>query len=438
MDACNTVNTIHEIEEIYKSNKYIQVQKEINNITAREYTAAGPGNITQIMGGLFTNNDASIEGVDVEYAYIVNENLTLGGSYTSTDSEHNDGSIGYINDTSYTGYLAATADVSGYVDTGSFIFNALCSGSLYGGLPQNKITALAGESATGKTFFTLGLIKHFLDSKPDAGVFFFESESALTSEMLRERGIDVSRVYHIPVATVEEFRHQLVKILEKHGETNESERPPMMICLDSLGMLSTTKEMADVSDNTGKRDMTKAQVIKGAFRVLTLMLAKVNIPLIVTNHVYDQIGVMFPTKIMGGGSAMQYAASSIVFLSKRKEKDGTEVIGNIIHCKMQKSRLTKENKMVDVLLTYRDGLHKYHGLLEMAEAAGIFKKVTTRYELPDGSKLFGKQILKDPEKYFTEDILNQLDNYAKIEYTYGRTNGDSGGDDAGTDQEVSQ
>ena len=209
------------------------------------------------------------------------------------------------------------------------------------------------------------MIKHFLDSNPDAGVFFFESESALTSEMLLERKIDVSRVYHIPVATVEEFRHQAVKILEKHGETDESERPPMMMCLDSLGMLSTTKEMTDVSEDTGKRDMTKAQVLKGAFRVLTLMLAKVNVPLIVTNHVYDQIGVMFPQKIMGGGMAIQYAASSIVFLSKRKEKEGTEVIGNVIHCKMQKSRLTKENKKVDVLLTYREGLHKYLSLIHI-------------------------------------------------------------------------
>ena len=331
-------------------------------------------------------------------------------------------------------------DVTQWIDTGSYVFNALLSGSIYGGLPANKITALAGESATGKTFFTLGLIKHFLDSKPDAGVFFFESESALTSDMLKERGIDTTRVFHIPVATVEEFRHQAVKILEKHGETHESDRPPMMICLDSLGMLSTTKEMTDISEDTGKRDMTKAQVLKGTFRVLTLMLARVNIPLIVTNHVYDQIGTMYPTKVMGGGSAMQYAASSIVFLSKRKEKDGTEVIGNIIHCKMQKSRLTKENKMVDVLLTYRDGLHKYHGLLEMAEAAGIFKKVSTRYELPDGSKLFGKQILKDPEKYFTEDILNQLDNYAKIEYTYGRTDEeyeDIAGDDSSDSEKVS-
>ena len=325
-------------------------------------------------------------------------------------------------------------DVSQYIDTGSYVFNALLSGSIYGGLPANKITAIAGESATGKTFFTLGIVKHFLDMNPTGGCIYFESESALTSEMLKERGIDTTRVYHMPVATVEEFRHQAVKILEKHGEMDESERPPLMMCLDSLGMLSTTKEMADISDDTGKKDMTKAQVIKGAFRVLTLMLAKVNVPFIVTNHVYDQIGSMYPTKVMGGGSAMQYAASSIVFLSKRKEKDGTEVIGNIIHCKMNKSRLTKENKMVDVLLTYSEGLSKYYGLVELAEAAGIFKKVSTRIELPDGTKIFSKQILKDPQKYFTEDVLTKIDEYTKVEYTYGRTEEDAGDDTSG-DQE---
>ena len=107
-------------------------------------------------------------------------------------------------------------DVSQYIDTGSYVFNALLSGSIYGGLPANKITALAGESATGKTFFTLGLVKHFLDMNPTGGCIYFESESALTSEMLKERGIDTTRVYHMPVATVEEFRHQAVKILEKH------------------------------------------------------------------------------------------------------------------------------------------------------------------------------------------------------------------------------
>jgi len=379
--------------------------------------------------------------------HILFEHGSLFGTYFFTISEWKRNIMSYMKDLAKAagnefGMLVDDGifggDVSQYIDTGSYVFNALLSGSIYGGLPANKITAIAGESATGKTFFTLGLVKHFLDMNPTGGCIYFESESALTSDMLKERGIDTTRVYHMPVATVEEFRHQAVKILEKHGELNESERPPLMMCLDSLGMLSTIKEMKDVSEDNQKRDMTKAQVIKGTFRVLTLMLAKVNVPFIVTNHVYDQIGTMFPQKVMGGGSAMQYAASSIVFLSKRKEKDGTEVIGNIIHCKMQKSRLTKENKMVDVLLTYRHGLSKYYGLLEMAEAAGVFKKVSTRFELPDGSKLFGKQILKDPEKHFTDDILKQLDNYAKIEYTYGISNGEEDdGDDPSDAEEVS-
>lgn len=311
-------------------------------------------------------------------------------------------------------------EVSQYIDTGSYVLNALLSGSIYGGLASNKITALAGESATGKTFFTLGIVKRFLDLDDSAGVIYFESESALTRDMMEERGIDVTRVVHQPVATVEEFRHQAIKILERHTQTPEADRPPLLMCLDSLGMLSTEKETTDMSDGKNTRDMTRAQVLKGAFRVLTLLMGKCNVPFIVTNHVYDQIGTMFPQKIMGGGTALQYAASSIVFLSKRKEKDGTEVIGNIIHCKNQKSRLTKENLMVDVLLTYRKGLSRHYGLLELGEAAGIFTKVSTRYELPDGSKQYGKTILGDPEKYFTKEILDQIDEYTKQEFTYGR------------------
>ena len=310
-------------------------------------------------------------------------------------------------------------DVEHFIDTGSYVFNALLSGSIYGGLPANKITAIAGESATGKTFFTLGLIKHFLDMNENAGVIYFESESALTSDMLREREIDVKRVIHIPVSTVEEFRIQAVKILEKYGEEAEP-RPPLMLCLDSLGMLSTEKEMTDISNEKNVRDMTKAQVLKGAFRVLTLMLAKVNVPFIVTNHVYDQIGSMFPQKVMGGGSAVQYAASSIVFLSKRKEKEGTEVIGNIIHCKMQKSRLTKENKMVDVRLTYNKGLDKYYGLLDLALKYNMFKQVSTRIELPDGTKQYAKTINNEPEKYFTKDVMDLLEEASAKEFKYGK------------------
>jgi len=310
-------------------------------------------------------------------------------------------------------------DVDSYIDSGSFIFNALLSGSIYGGLPSNKITAIAGESATGKTFFVMGMCKNFLDSNPDAGVIYFESESAITKQMVIDRGIDPKRMVMFPVTTVQEFRTQAIKVLDKYLEQDESDRKPIMLCLDSMGMLSTTKEIDDTADGKETRDMTRAQVLKAAFRVLTLKLGRAKVPMVVTNHTYDVVGSMFPTKEMGGGSGLKYAASTIIYLSKKKEKDGSEVIGNIVHCKNQKSRLTIENKMVDVRLTYEKGLDRYYGLLDLAVQFGIFKQVSTRIELPDGSKQYAKTINNNPEKYFTEDIMKQLDECAMKEFKYG-------------------
>ena len=311
-------------------------------------------------------------------------------------------------------------DVNSYIDTGSYIFNALLSGSLHGGLPSNKITALAGESATGKTYFAMGIVKTFLDADPDAGVIYFESESAITKELIVSRGIDADRMVIVPVSTVQEFRHSVLKILDSYLLQNESDRQPLFLCLDSLGMLSTTKEMEDTSQGKETRDMTRAQVLKAAFRVLTLKLGRAKVPMLVTNHTSDVVGSMFPTKEMGGGSGLKYAASSILYLSKKKEKDGTEVIGNIIHCKNHKSRLTVENKMVDVRLTYDKGLDRHYGLLELAEKYGVFKKVSTRYELPDGTKQFGKTILNDPQTYFTEEIMVKIEEAAQKEFKYGK------------------
>jgi len=310
-------------------------------------------------------------------------------------------------------------DVTSYIDTGSYSFNALLSGSIYGGLPGNRITAIAGEAATGKTFFALGIIKHFLDKDKNSGVIFFESENAVSKEMIENRGVDSTRVVVVPVSTVQEFRSQSIKILDKYLEQEEKDRQPLMFVLDSLGMLSTTKEMEDTAEGKETRDMTRAQIVKSTFRVLTLKLGQANVPLLMTNHTYDVIGSMFPQKEMGGGSGLKYAASTIIYLGKRKEKLGTEIIGNIIHCKIYKSRITKENAKVDVKLTYKHGLDKHYGLLELGEEAGIFKKVSTRFEMPDGSKVFGKQINDNPDKYFTKEILKKIDEFANKKFTYG-------------------
>ena len=312
----------------------------------------------------------------------------------------------------------SAGDNANFIDTGSHIFNALVSGSIYGGVPSNKITAIAGESSTGKTFFCLGIVQHFLDSNPDAGVIYFESESAISKQMIEDRGIASDRMLIVPVATIEQFRTQACRILDNYVEQPEDKRQPLMFVLDSLGMLSTEKEIADVAADKQVRDMTKSQLIKGAFRVLTLKLGKANVPMLVTNHTYDVIGSYVPTKEMGGGSGLKYASSTIIYLSKKKEKDGTEVVGNIIKCKAQKSRLTKENSQVETRLYYDKGLDRYYGLLELGERGGLWKNVAGRYEM-NGKKVYAKQILKDPETYFTTEVMQALDEIAAQEFRYG-------------------
>ena len=306
-----------------------------------------------------------------------------------------------------------------YVDSGSFIFNALISGSIYGGVSANKITAIAGESSTGKTFFSLAVVKNFLDSNPNAVVLYFDTESAITKSLLESRGVDTSRVVVMNVVTIEEFRTKALQCVDKYLKIESSERQPMMFILDSLGMLSTEKEITDALADKNVRDMTKSQLVKGAFRMLTLKLGQANVPLIVTNHTYDVIGSYVPTKEMGGGSGLKYAASTIIYLSKKKEKDGKEVIGNIIKAKTAKSRLSKENKEVEVRLYYDErGLDKYYGLLELGEQGGLWKNVAGRWEI-QGKKVYAKEILKDPEKYFTEEVMEQLDVIAKGTFSYG-------------------
>ena len=311
----------------------------------------------------------------------------------------------------------AAGDVTDYVDTGSYIFNALCSGSIYGGIPSNKVTALAGESSTGKTFFALSVVRNFLDANPKGGVIYFETESAISKEMIESRGIDSQRMVLFPVSTIEEFRTQACRIVDKYMK--EPKREPMMFVLDSLGMLSTSKEMEDVANDKQVRDMTKSQLIKGAFRVLTLKLGQAKIPMIVTNHTYDVIGSYVPTKEMGGGTGLKYAASTIIYLGKKKEKDGTTLVGNIIKCEAKKSRLTKEGSKVETRLYFDErGLDKYYGLLELGEQYGVFERKGNRIVV-GGSSVYPSAILKDPEKYFTEGVMKQLEEAARKEYSYG-------------------
>ena len=312
------------------------------------------------------------------------------------------------------------SDVTGFIDTGSYVLNALLSGTIYGGLPNNKISCLAGDPATGKTFYAIGIASQFLKDNKDGVVVYFDTEQAITSDMFKQRGIDMERVAVVPVSTIEEFKTQSLKIVNDVIEQPEEDRKPVLFVLDSLGMLSTEKEMNDSAEGKNVRDMTKAQQTKATFRVLTLKLGKAKIPMLMTNHTYQVIGAYVPTKELGGGIGLKYAASNILTLSKSKDKTDEGVVGIFIKCTNYKNRFVKENMNVETRLNYTSGLSRYYGLTDLAIKYGIFKKVSTRIELPDGAKVFEKNIDEDPEKYYTKEILDRLDAEIQKDFKYGQ------------------
>ena len=319
----------------------------------------------------------------------------------------------------YAQLVSNTSSDQGFIGTGSYILNAQLSGSIYGGIPNNRVTAIAGEQATGKTFYAIGIASTFLNDHPDGAVFYFDSEAAATPDLFRDRGLDPSRVWHFPIDTIEEFRTQMIRILDNLLKTPEKDRKPLLIILDSLGMLASQKELQDAMDDKQVRDMTKSQTIKSVFRIITSKLGKLKIPMIVTNHTYKTMNPYGDPTDMGGGSGLKYAASTIITLTKSKEKDSSkEIIGNIIKVKTYKSRLTKENTQIATRLFFDSrGLDEYYGLLELGEKHGIFIRKGNRI-LVGESSVYPSAILADPLKYFTKEVMQALDEAASKEFKY--------------------
>lgn len=311
-------------------------------------------------------------------------------------------------------------DVAGYIDTGSYSLNALLSGSIYGGFASNKRLVYAGNPGVGKTYFLLQIAKSFLDKNEENVIVYFDSEGSITKDQLEKFKIDVRRFVVIPISTIEDFRTQAIRVLDSYQERyGKGQETRMLLGLDSLGNLSSKKEVDDITSGKEARDMTKAQLNRGAFRVIGLKCSILNVPLIVTNHTYDVVGAYVPTKEISGGSGLKYVSDQIVMLSKSKLRDDDkEVVGAVIKAKLDKSRQTIEQKEVETRLFFDKGLDKYYGLIDIATKYGIFEKVSTKIVLPDGTSTFEKRIIANPEKYFTNEILDKIDEACKKEFLY--------------------
>lgn len=315
-----------------------------------------------------------------------------------------------------------------YTDTGSYTFNAIISGSLFGGIPSDTIVGLAGVQGTGKTFVCLESAKNFLDAHPNGIVEYYETEGAVKPHMIRDRNIPEDRISIIKVETIEQFQYMMANRIKGYNEMKEEDREPMFFILDSLGNIASEQELkqALVAVDKKKKDMSRAREIKGSFRVLALKLARANLPLVVTNHVY--IDMMKRTKpgapppvTMSGGEGLRYAASTIIYLGKTADYDEKTKTykGSILTATLFKSRNTLEHLKIKTRLDFRTGMDRFYGLFDVAKQFGIAKNESNGFRM--GSKFFHqKNVDENPAEYFTEDVLKEIDAMVQKAFRYGK------------------
>jgi RecA/RadA recombinase len=326
-------------------------------------------------------------------------------------------------DTSIAEDGVSAGESSGYLDTGCYVLNLQLSGTIYGGAPANRITVFAGEEATGKTFLIKSIMKNFIFNE-DGQVLYYDSESAQRKKDFEEFGIDPSRVAIADKGTIQEVRSHALQTANRYLELKEADRPALMLVLDSLGNLSSLKEMEDIQAGKDTRDMTKSQLIRGMFRTVNNKIGKARIPWLIANHTYNVVGAYVPTNKQSGGGGIAYNASVCLFLSKTKDRNtDKDVVGNIITSTAHKNRFAKENTRIQFKLSYKDGLDRYYGLLDLAVKYGLssYSAKGGKYELiaGDGVTFTEKQIYKTPEKFFTKEWLDKFEEIVSPNFRYG-------------------
>jgi len=239
------------------------------------------------------------------------------------------------------------------------IINVALSGRLDGGLTPG-ITMWAGPSKHFKTAFSLLMAKSYLDKYEDAALLFYDSEFGTPQSYFDTFGIDTSRVVHTPLTDVEQLKFDIMQQLQ-----NVDRGDHLIIVIDSIGNLASKKEVEDALEGKSAADMTRAKQMKSLFRMVTPHLNLKDIPMVVVNHTYMEIG-MFPKAIVGGGTGAMYSADNVYILGRQQEKEGTEIVGYNFIINVEKSRYVKEKSKIPVSVSFDGGLSKWSGLLDLA------------------------------------------------------------------------
>jgi len=305
------------------------------------------------------------------------------------------------------------------------MINVALSGKLNGGFTPG-ITMFAGPSKHFKTAFSLLMAKSYLEKYPDAVIIFYDSEFGTPQSYFNTFDIDTNRVLHTPLTNIEELKFDIMKQLEGI-ERNER----VMIIIDSIGNLASKKEVEDALDGKSVADMSRAKQVKSLFRMVTPHLNLKDIPMVVVNHTYKEIG-MFPKDIVGGGTGSYYSADNIFIIGRQQEKEGTEIVGYNFIINVEKSRNVREKSKIPVCVLFEGGISKWSGLLENAlESGHVIKPTNGWYSKVDKNtgEIGTKKRLSDTmsEEFWSDILLKEDFNEfvrKKYEIAYGNIMGD--------------
>jgi RecA/RadA recombinase len=253
------------------------------------------------------------------------------------------------------------------IQTSIPVVNVAFSGDLDGGFTPG-LTMWAGPSKHFKTAFSLLMAKAYQVKYPESVVLFYDSEFGTPQNYFTSFGIDMERVVHTPITDVEQLKFD---IMQQLSNIERGER--VMIVIDSIGNLASKKEVEDALDGKSVADMSRAKQIKSLFRMVTPHLTLKDIPMVVVNHTYKEIG-LYPKDIVGGGTGSYYSADNIYILGRQQEKDGTDLIGYNFIINVEKSRYVREKARIPVTVRFDGGISKYSGLLDMALESGHVTK----------------------------------------------------------------
>jgi len=322
--------------------------------------------------------------------------------------------------------------VGDWIDTGSYALNAIFSGSLYKGIPVGRVTGFSGPSGAGKTLIVNKIIANAQKKGYFAAVW--DTEAAVDKQSAEGVGIDPKRLKYYPVETVEDCRNQIATFLDKIIAANDPNLK-VIIAIDSLGNLASAKELRDVTEGKDAADMgTKAKAMKSMMRALTFKAAKARVPILFTNHIYDNPTSLYPelVKKQSGGSGPIYLASLLVQLATRNEKidknEGEESIA-VAHnvSGVTLSAMTVKNRFVPAFLkaelynNFRTGLSRYAGLADMAVAFGVIQQTGSTFQF-NGEKIGYRKTWENDTEFWDKKVLPVLEQTLKEKVGYGSSN----------------